>query len=176
MVWAFRLACQSGNPSLRHIKMNLSVTQPLTKSHPFRPITRNLYNAGLFYAGYGFNFSLAANFIDRNLAAAGSAPQTDQYYDKHFALDLSVSYEFHSGLAIYFHAKNLTDTPFRVYEGTQTAPSSANITARPTRLECSGNISEAKSSGALPRLRGRGEQGNKTSLKVYTIYALWRTR
>jgi hypothetical protein len=53
---------------------------------------RNLYNAGLFYAGYGFKFSLAANFIDRNLAAAGSTPQTDQYYDKHFSLDLSVSY------------------------------------------------------------------------------------
>jgi hypothetical protein len=26
---------------------------------------RNLYNAGLFYAGYGFKFSLAANFVDR---------------------------------------------------------------------------------------------------------------
>jgi hypothetical protein len=56
---------------------------------------------------------------DRNLAAAGSTPQIDQYYDKHFALDMSVSYEFHSGLAIYFHAKNLTDAPFRVYESTK---------------------------------------------------------
>ena len=68
------------------------------------------------------NFSLAANFIDRNLAAAGSTPQTDQYYGKHFSLDLSVSDEFHSGLAIYFHAKNLTDAPFRVYEGTPDRP------------------------------------------------------
>jgi hypothetical protein len=52
----------------------------------------------------------------------GSSPQTDQCYDKHFALDPSVSYEFQSGLAIYFHAKNLTDAPFRVYEGAPNRP------------------------------------------------------
>jgi TonB-dependent receptor len=83
---------------------------------------RNLWNAGLFYAGYGFKFSLAANFNDRNLSAAGSSPQTDQYFDKHFALDLSISYEFRNGLSLYFHAKNLADAPFRVYEGSVNRP------------------------------------------------------
>jgi hypothetical protein len=89
------------------VAANYTYTDSNGSIHPgyFAPLpytARNLYNAGVFYAGYGFRFSLAANFIDRNLAAAGSTPQTDQYYDKHFALDLSVSYEFHSGLAIYF--------------------------------------------------------------------------
>jgi TonB-dependent receptor len=109
------------------IAANYTYTDSNGSIHPgyFAPLpytARNLCNAGLFYAGYGFKFSLAANFIDRNLAAAGRNPQTDQYYDKHFALDLSVSYEFRSGLAIYFHAKNLTDAPFRVYEGTPNRP------------------------------------------------------
>jgi TonB-dependent receptor len=109
------------------IAANYTYTDSNGSIHPgyFAPLpytARNLCNVGLFYAGHGLTFSLAANFIDRNLAAAGSTPQTDQYYDKHFALDLSVSYEFHTGLAIYFHAKNLTDAPFRVYEGTPNRP------------------------------------------------------
>jgi TonB-dependent receptor len=83
---------------------------------------RNLWNAGIFYSGYRFTFSLAANFVDRNLAAVGSSPQTDQYFDKHLALDLSASYEFRSGISIYFHAKNLTNAPFRVYEGSPNRP------------------------------------------------------
>jgi TonB-dependent receptor len=109
------------------IAANYTYTDSRGSVHPGHfsqlPYTaRNLYNAGLFYAGYGFKFSLAANFVDRNLAAAGSDPQTDQYFDKHLALDLSISYEFRNGLALYFHAKNLTDSPFRVYEGSVNRP------------------------------------------------------
>jgi outer membrane cobalamin receptor len=109
------------------IAANYTYTDSRGSVHPGHssqlPYTaRNLYNAGLFYAGYGFKFSLAANFVDRNLAAAGSSPQTDQYFDKHFALDLAISYEFRNGLAVYFQAENLTDSPFRVYEGSVNRP------------------------------------------------------
>jgi TonB-dependent receptor len=111
------------------VAANYTYTESQGSVHPGHsselPYTaRNLWNVGLFYAGYGFKVSLAANFNDRNLSAAGSDPQTDQYFDKHFALDLSISYEFHTGLALSM--------------------------ARPTRPACSGNTFDSEST-ALPK-------------------------
>jgi hypothetical protein len=48
--------------------------------------------------------------------------------------------DFRSGISMYFHAKNLTNARFRVYEGSPNRPCSANIVARHTRPECSGNV------------------------------------
>ena len=82
----------------------------------------NLYNASLFYEDYGLRVSLAASYTDRNLQAAGTSRTTDRYFDEHFNLDLAASYLHRSGLGVYFHAKNLTNAPLRVFEGNRDRP------------------------------------------------------
>ena len=82
----------------------------------------NLYNAALFYEDYGLRVSLAASYTDRNLQAAGASRTTDRYFDEHFNLDLAASYLHRSGLGVYFHAKNLTNAPLRVFEGNRERP------------------------------------------------------
>ena len=82
----------------------------------------NLYNAALFYEDYGLRVSLAASYTDRNLQAVGTARGTDRYFDEHFNLDLAASYLHRRGLGVYFHAKNLTNAPLRVFEGNRERP------------------------------------------------------
>jgi outer membrane receptor protein involved in Fe transport len=65
---------------------------------------------------------LAGQYTDRNLSSVGSTFRTDQYFDHRFVLDFAASYEFTKGLALYFNAKNLTDAPWRIYEGSPNRP------------------------------------------------------
>ena len=44
---------------------------------------------------------------------------TDQYFDARTMLDLAASYTFRNGVGLYFNVKNLTDAPWRIYEGTR---------------------------------------------------------
>lgn len=109
------------------IAANYTYVDSRGNAHPTQPTklpytAPNLYNIGLFYDKYGFKFSLAASFTDRNLEAIGSSTLTDRYFDTEFHLDLSISYLFFNGTGIYFHAKNLTNQAFRVYEGSTNRP------------------------------------------------------
>ena len=82
----------------------------------------NLYNAALFYEDYGLRVALAASYTDRNLQAVGASRGTDRFFDEHLNLDLAASYQHRSGMGAYFHAKNLTDAPLRVFEGRAERP------------------------------------------------------
>jgi TonB-dependent receptor len=81
--------------------------------------SRNLYNLVIFYRKYGFDIALAAQHTDKNLSSVGANFRTDQYFDARTTLDLAVSYIFRNGVGVYFNVKNLTDAPWRIYEGTR---------------------------------------------------------
>ncbi len=82
----------------------------------------NLFNAALFYEKYGVGLSLSAHFTDRNLSSVGGTAGTDQYFDKRFTLDLGASYRLTQNFTVYFNVKNLTNAPWRIYEGRADRP------------------------------------------------------
>jgi TonB-dependent receptor len=97
--------------------------QPRLGDHTKLPFTSpNTFNLALIYQKYGVTLSLAGQYTDRNLSSVGSTFRTDQYFDHRFVLDFAASYEFTKGLALYFNAKNLTDAPWRIYEGSPNRP------------------------------------------------------
>jgi TonB-dependent receptor len=79
----------------------------------------NLYNWVIFYRKYGFDITLAAQHTGKNLSSVGANVGTDQYFDARTTLDLATSYTFCNGVGVYFNVKNLTDAPWRIYEGTR---------------------------------------------------------
>ena len=91
--------------------------------HTKLPFTSpNLYNMAIFYEKYGFTITLAGQYTDRNLSSVGTTYRLDQYFDKRFTLDFSASYMTRYGVGLYFNAKNLTNAPWRVYEGAANRP------------------------------------------------------
>ncbi len=94
-----------------------------TTDHTKLPFTSpNLYNLAVFYEKYGFLITLAGQYTDRNLSSVGTTARLDQYFDNRFTLDLAVSYITRYGVGIYFNAKNLTNAPWRIYEGAPNRP------------------------------------------------------
>ena len=81
--------------------------------------SRNLYNWMIFYRKYGFDVTLAAQYTDKNLSSVGASFRTDLYFDARTTLDLAANYTFSNGIGVYFNVKNLTDAPWRIYEGTR---------------------------------------------------------
>jgi outer membrane receptor protein involved in Fe transport len=91
--------------------------------HTKLPFTSpNLYNVAVFYEKYGVLISLAGQYTDHNLSSVGTSSSLDQYFDSRFTLDLAVSYMTGYGVGIYFNAKNLTNAPWRIYEGAANRP------------------------------------------------------
>ena len=76
----------------------------------------------MFYEKYGFLITLAGQYTDHNLSSVGTSSSLDQYFDSRFTLDLAVSYMTAYGVGIYFNAKNLTNAPWRIYEGSANRP------------------------------------------------------
>ena len=91
--------------------------------HTKLPFTSpNVYNVAVFYEKYGFTISLAGQYTDHNLSSVGSTFRLDQYFDSRFTLDLAASYMTPYGVGVYFNAKNLTNAPWRIYEGEANRP------------------------------------------------------
>jgi TonB-dependent receptor len=94
-----------------------------TTDHTKLPFTSpNVYNLAVFYEKYGFLISLAGQYTDHNLSSVGTTSRLDQYFDSRFTLDLAVSYMTRYGVGVYFNAKNLTNAPWRIYEGSANRP------------------------------------------------------
>jgi TonB-dependent receptor len=91
--------------------------------HTKLPFTSpNLYNIAFFYEKYGFTISLSGQYTDHNLSSVGTTYRLDQYFDNRFTLDFSATYMTRYGVGVYFNAKNLTNAPWRVYEGAADRP------------------------------------------------------
>ncbi|MGA8479631.1 MAG: TonB-dependent receptor [Chthoniobacterales bacterium] len=81
--------------------------------------SRDLYNWMIFYRRYGVDVTLAAQHTDKNLSSVGASARTDLYFDARTTLDLAASYTFSNGIGVYLNVKNLSDAPWRIYEGTR---------------------------------------------------------
>jgi TonB-dependent receptor len=70
----------------------------------------------------GFSGRIALNYNGSSLFAVGEDAATDQYVDDHLQLDFSAQQRLGKTVALYLEAVNLTDEPYRVYEGTSDRP------------------------------------------------------
>lgn len=79
--------------------------------------SRHTANASVFYERNGLNMRLGGYYLSRNLWAIGGSSATDVFSEPRFSLDLGGSYAITKQVALYFAAKNLTDTPLTFSEG-----------------------------------------------------------
>jgi hypothetical protein len=75
----------------------------------------------------------ALNLQSPFLFERGTAPEYDNWVDWHQRLDVSLSQRLWHGVLIYTHLANLTDSPYRIYQGD---------THHPTQIEYSGRTYE----------------------------------
>ena len=97
-------------------------------SYPTRADTRlqgqaeHVGNLALSYEKAGFSGRVSLNYNGNAIFAVGDEPATDQYVDDHMQLDLSVQQKLTNKLALMLELINLTNEPYRVYEGTSNRP------------------------------------------------------
>jgi TonB-dependent receptor len=79
--------------------------------------SHDLGNVSIFYEKYGFTTRLAFNYRSAFSDVVGTSAATDSYWDSQGQLDLHVGYQVTPSYTIYFDAANLTDSPWRHYQG-----------------------------------------------------------
>jgi TonB-dependent receptor len=82
----------------------------------------NVGNFAIAYEKYGFSGRITWNYHSEYLFEVGDSPETDTFIDSHLQLDLSISQRLTGGLRAFAEMINLTDEPYRVYEGTPDRP------------------------------------------------------
>jgi hypothetical protein len=84
---------------------------------------KNTGNATLFYdLEHVVDVRLGFNYTSRALFNAFASQQTDVYTDEHTSLDFGSRYFITDAVAVYFNAKNLTNTPLTYSEGSVGRP------------------------------------------------------
>ena len=76
-----------------------------------------LGNVAVFYEKYGFAARLAFNYRSRFIDVLGATAATDDYWDAQGQLDFHMSYQIRPQFTVFGDASNLTDSPWRHYEG-----------------------------------------------------------
>ncbi len=95
---------------------------------PDRPSTRLqgqadlLGNLAVSYEKGGFSGRLSLNYHDDYILEIGDDPSEDMFVDEHTQLDFSASQRINDRFRLYLELINLTDEPFRVFEGTPDRP------------------------------------------------------
>jgi TonB-dependent receptor len=82
----------------------------------------NVGNFAVAYEKYGFSGRITWNYHSEYLFEVGDGPETDTFIDSHLQLDLSLSQHLGGGFRVFAEIINLTDEPYRVYEGTPDRP------------------------------------------------------
>ena len=82
--------------------------------------SHDLGNVSLFYEKYGLTARLAFNYRSAFSDVVGTSAATDSYWDSQGQLDLHVGYQVTPQYTIYVDAANLTDSPWRHYQGSKT--------------------------------------------------------
>jgi len=75
------------------------------------------YNAGIFYEANKLQLRVSLSHVDAAIFGVGGAAGFDTYEDQRTQLDLTSSYQLFPHMAVYFNARNLTNSPLRYYEG-----------------------------------------------------------
>jgi len=79
--------------------------------------SHDLGNVSIFYEKYGLTARLAFNYRSAFSDVVGTSAATDSYWDSQGQLDLHVGYQVTPQYTIYVDAANLTDSPWRHYQG-----------------------------------------------------------
>jgi TonB-dependent receptor len=79
--------------------------------------SHDLGNVSIFYEKYGLTARLAFNYRSAFSDVLGVSAATDSYWDSQGQLDLHVGYQVTRSYTIYVDAANLTDAPWRHYQG-----------------------------------------------------------
>jgi TonB-dependent receptor len=79
--------------------------------------SHDLGNVSIFYEKYGLTARLAFNYRSAFSDVVGTSAATDSWWDSQGQLDLHVGYQVTPQYTIYVDAANLTDSPWRHYQG-----------------------------------------------------------
>ena len=71
------------------------------------------------YERYPINARLAYRYQGKALCRLGSEPALDRYVDDRSQLDFSLQYAVSGNVGIFCEAFNLTNEPFRIYQGSE---------------------------------------------------------
>jgi hypothetical protein len=80
--------------------------------------SKNLGNVQLFYEKYGLSARVAFNYRSSYLDTLGGSAGDDQYTDGNGQLDVHAAYQILPQLTVFADGTNLTDAPWRRYQGT----------------------------------------------------------
>ena len=83
---------------------------------------QNVANFAVSYEKYGFSGRASLHFRDEYLSEVTSSTLTDIFVDDHLQLDVNFSQRITKNIRVFAEFLNLTNEPFRVYEGLRTRP------------------------------------------------------
>lgn len=79
-------------------------------------------NFAAFYEKFGFSGRVSLNYHGRYIEEVGEDPASDLLFDSHAQWDLSLSQRLTRWLRVYVDVLNLTNEPFRRFEGFKNRP------------------------------------------------------
>ena len=79
---------------------------------------QNVGNLALIFEKWGFSGRLSLNLNGKSLFEVGKDATRDLYVDDHMQLDFSAQQQLGKNVSLFLEAINLTNEPYRVYEGT----------------------------------------------------------
>ncbi|WP_293881231.1 TonB-dependent receptor [Sphingomonas sp.] len=80
------------------------------------------WNAAALYEAHGVELRLAAQYVGLSLFGIGDEARFDVYQSPRTTLDFTSSLDITRNVRVYFNAKNLTNAPLRLYEGSPDRP------------------------------------------------------
>jgi TonB-dependent receptor len=78
----------------------------------------NVGNLALSYEKYGFTTRISANYNSEYILFVGEEEAEDLWLDSHLQFDFLARYQITEKFSVYMEMINLSDEPYRVYEGT----------------------------------------------------------
>jgi TonB-dependent receptor len=78
---------------------------------------QNVGNLALIFEKWGFSGRISLNYNGKSLFEVGSEASRDLFVDDHMQLDFSAQQSIGKVVTLYLEAINLTNEPYRVYEG-----------------------------------------------------------
>ena len=78
---------------------------------------QNVGNLALIFEKWGFSGRLSLNLNGKSLFEVGKDATRDLYVDDHMQLDFSAQQQLGKNVSLFLEAINLTNEPYRVYEG-----------------------------------------------------------
>lgn len=102
---------------LNYTHTTSSATQPNGRTTRFAGQAENAYNVAVSYEKRGFSGQLSLNQVGSYIDELGSEDGDDLFADRRTQLDLSASYFVTPSVQLYVDALNLTNAPYRTYQG-----------------------------------------------------------